>query len=544
MKLKIFLTLLTLSFCLQTGLTYSMHDSRGRFTVPQNADEAAAQNIAIADMKAHAAQAAHKALETKRAAASAYAEAPTDRPADRDKQLTKPKKWNTKERAIYVCTGLPTDIQNLIEQYRLDPMLFLPIIGKTVKINTHCPTMLTQPLPNNRVAVTIHSEAHPGIEIYDTISGKLLCTSFGHTDEIVQIMALDNMLITGSRDTTVRVWDTITGKCLHILRGHTAEITAIAPRPENHIATAALDGSIRIWHLKDGTCVQTLQCNDDSAYLQIINLSKGHIAALISIGGCNKVEIWDPVTGKLLRVIALPDNRALQIKSLPHGHLAIKEDRYTISIWNSDTGKLLNTLNITSRSIDTTPEGSLVTGDGNLFLELWDPLTAKCLVSIPVCRCYESFTLLSNNLVAVELKGCIMIYDLKTWQCQNQFRVSQYPDLNCSKTQMLPDGALLFQADVTKLYIHRPDEESRQLIEKLAETDAYENLIKLIPMLNEHANQSDREYVLEGETGRLYSSLPAEVQEKLKAHYKLAYKPVDYLKDLPESGFSLPCSIL
>lgn len=55
-----------------------------------------------------------------------------------------------------------------------------------------------------------------------------------------------SLLVSGSRDDTIRIWDTQTGQCVHVLTGHTGPIYSVG-FDSGSIVSGSLDGTVRFW---------------------------------------------------------------------------------------------------------------------------------------------------------------------------------------------------------------------------------------------------------------------------------------------------------
>jgi F-box and WD-40 domain protein CDC4 len=99
------------------------------------------------------------------------------------------------------------------------------------------------------------------INIYDTRTGRLSHTLHGHDGGVWALQYLDTILVSGSTDRTVRVWDIETADCTQIFYGHTSTVRClqiIMPRlqpdgsylPEEPvIVTGSRDSTLRVWKL-------------------------------------------------------------------------------------------------------------------------------------------------------------------------------------------------------------------------------------------------------------------------------------------------------
>ena len=102
------------------------------------------------------------------------------------------------------------------------------------------------------------------INIYDTATGKLRKRLIGHTGGVWVLHYYGNTLVSGSTDRTVRIWDIEEGKCTHQFEGHTSTVRCLQIliptknpitgkiEPEFPlIVTGSRDTTLRVWRLPD-----------------------------------------------------------------------------------------------------------------------------------------------------------------------------------------------------------------------------------------------------------------------------------------------------
>lgn len=99
------------------------------------------------------------------------------------------------------------------------------------------------------------------VNIYDIKTGELKHVLKGHEGGVWALQYVGNTLVTGSTDRTIRVWDMKTGRCLHILRGHASTVrclTIVQPvknadgvmePKEPMIVSGSRDTTLRVWRL-------------------------------------------------------------------------------------------------------------------------------------------------------------------------------------------------------------------------------------------------------------------------------------------------------
>ncbi|PMB49830.1 hypothetical protein CEN39_20185 [Fischerella thermalis CCMEE 5201] len=93
-----------------------------------------------------------------------------------------------------------------------------------------------------------------------TPNAQLLNTLTGHSHIVCSLaMSSDRqILVSGSRDKTIKVWQLETGELLHTLKGHRDGVYAIALSPDGQtIASGSADKTIKLWHLQTGELLGT-----------------------------------------------------------------------------------------------------------------------------------------------------------------------------------------------------------------------------------------------------------------------------------------------
>ncbi|KAM4601373.1 uncharacterized protein ACJ7VT_021129 [Polymixia lowei] len=127
----------------------------------------------------------------------------------------------------------------------------------------------------------------------------------GHSDIVTCVVAIDNMVISGSRDTTVKVWHVPTATEQRNLGGHSGGVTCLsAPPPEycrrlerslslsekeRFILSGSVDCCVKIWALSTGQCVKSVYTFNAVTALCFVPEGSGYIIAG-SDGG--KVQAW------------------------------------------------------------------------------------------------------------------------------------------------------------------------------------------------------------------------------------------------------------
>ncbi|KAG0744133.1 hypothetical protein G6F57_004473 [Rhizopus arrhizus] len=173
----------------------------------------------------------------------------------------------------------------------------------------------------------------------DFISRKYLkYTLKEHESSVRDIAVHGDTLVSGGYDNTVIVWDLATGESKHILKGHTMKVYCVAIDPKRrHCISGSLDSSVRIWGLDDGECKFVLQGH--AILVGLIGLADDY---LVSAAADYTLRTWDPSTGD--RQCILAGHRG-PITAFQHDQYKIVSgSEGAVKMWDTKTGELLHDL--------------------------------------------------------------------------------------------------------------------------------------------------------------------------------------------------------
>jgi hypothetical protein len=540
-------TLFTLCLLTQAPVLHAMRPAgapEGRFNAPQTRDEAIAQDIAIADAKQRAHERAlqpSRNVECKSNAQRAQEfdwsmvqrEDKTEEEADTESQLL-PKKFKSTEKAAhdsgFDCTGFPTELQNLVKEYAIDPLDFFPILA-TRRILPYSEyqkyNAKTLILSNNRKAVIKGNAVH----IIDAKSGDLLRELSGHAAHINSMVLFQNNLVIVSDDATVLIWDLETDKCSHLLMDNARHYSF-------H----------EVFNIRD-------------RYIMILAWSRDGMSLV------NTARIWDTEAQKWLPPLQISAYELGSTKLLPNGNIATCDGIRTVTIWNPITSKKIRTITADSAYIQVTQEGFLITAYSK-YLKVWDPMTGTCLktITLPKDSLIHRFHLLPNGHLAIHTYEYVFIWDLATGLCKNILQGPRLRFMTAGAIMPPREHAIIFDCPSMTHggYKYEADEESLKILYELSPAER-ENLKKLLLMLNQLTLKQLRTSVqdpeelpigLFGEVGELFATMPPHIQERLRAHYRLTDDinnaatdqfdphPVEIGQETDCSGCCSPCVIL
>ncbi|XP_061919829.1 LOW QUALITY PROTEIN: platelet-activating factor acetylhydrolase IB subunit beta [Entelurus aequoreus] len=172
----------------------------------------------------------------------------------------------------------------------------------------------------------------------------------GHNDIITCVVAVDNLVVSGSRDTTVKVWHVPTATEQKNLGGHTAGVTCLsAPPPEyckklawllslsekeRFILSGSADCNVKIWALSIGQCVKSIYTFNAVTALCFVPEGDGYIITG-SDGG--KVQAWNwhtldncqSINAHQEAVTSIQSQGPLVFSGSTDGGVSVWENRYS-----------------------------------------------------------------------------------------------------------------------------------------------------------------------------------------------------------------------
>ena len=176
--------------------------------------------------------------------------------------------------------------------------------------------------------------------------------------------ASGNLLVSASRDKSLRIWDVSTGYCVKTLRNHTDWVRDVAPSFDGRwLLSAGNDQTARLWDTSSGDVKATFLGHEHVIECCIFapSAAYGHLAALaglkkppvasssgefLATGSRDKsVKIWDS-RGTLIKTLVGHDNWVRGLLFHPGGkYLLSAGDDKTIRCWDlNQEGKCVKVL--------------------------------------------------------------------------------------------------------------------------------------------------------------------------------------------------------
>ena len=126
---------------------------------------------------------------------------------------------------------------------------------------------------------------------------QTLKTMYGHTGSVTALCVYEEeLVVSGSADSTVRVWDPVEGICNHTLKGHTEKVLCVKVNAE-YVVSSAEDDTIRVWLKDTGECTATLQHHGAIDFIL-------HPSSILVTASNGALTAWDLIAfGERLRLV-------------------------------------------------------------------------------------------------------------------------------------------------------------------------------------------------------------------------------------------------
>lgn len=163
-------------------------------------------------------------------------------------------------------------------------------------------------------------------------------TLTGHQHSVRAMAAHADTLVSGSYDSTVRVWKISTGETSYRLQGHTAKVySVVLDHVRNRCISGSMDNMVRIWSLDTGSLIYTLEGHSSLVGLLDLNSDR-----LVSAAADSTLRIWDPDNGQCKATLSAHTGA---ITCFQHdGQKVISGSDRTLKLWNIKTGECMKDL--------------------------------------------------------------------------------------------------------------------------------------------------------------------------------------------------------
>lgn len=160
----------------------------------------------------------------------------------------------------------------------------------------------------------------------------------GHQHSVRAIAARGDTLVSGSYDCTVRVWKISTGEAIHWLQGHNYKVySVVLDHKRNRCISGSMDNLVKIWSLETGAVLYNLE-----GHSSLVGLLDLHSDRLVSAAADSTLRIWEPENGQCKATLTAHTGA---ITCFQHdSQKVISGSDRTLKMWNVRTGECLRDL--------------------------------------------------------------------------------------------------------------------------------------------------------------------------------------------------------
>jgi WD40 repeat protein len=304
-------------------------------------------------------------------------------------------------------------------------------------------------------SIIVSSSRDKTLKLWDTRTGKEKRTLIGHSSWIrtCAFSPVTNIFASGSLDNTLKLWDVNSEKELVTFLGHSDSVEACAFSPDgNLIVTGSGDKTLKLWHIKSGKEIRTLIGHSDSieacAFSPFGN-------TIVSGSNDKTIKLWDVQSGTLLHTFIGHTNDVHACVFSPDGKLIGSASiDGTVRLWDLNTNRLQNTLTGHTGSVRAcafSPDGNnIISGSHDYTVKLWDVRSGAELRtykghSNAVRSC--TFSPDGKTFISGSKDGTIKIWDLSI---SETFQPQSGHSKEINACAFSPDGTLIVSASDDK----------------------------------------------------------------------------------------------
>jgi len=264
------------------------------------------------------------------------------------------------------------------------------------------------------------------IKIWDIENGKEIRTLTGHTSGVRCLQFDDMRLCSGSLDKTVKMWNWRTGECFRTLEPDMGGILSLNFSPK-YLCCGSMDGTIRVWNTCEKT---TFSLRGHADFVNAVNVDSASRTVFSGSDDCT-VRLWDLDTRKCLRIFKGHVGQVQQVLPLSQ-EFEFDEDEFPVNDNDTDTDDDVksseqstshpNVLVFPDQPTRPSPPSYMLTCGLDNTIRLWHVPSGRCLRTF-FGHLEGIWALAADTLriVSGAEDRMIKVWDLRTGKCERTF---------------------------------------------------------------------------------------------------------------------------
>jgi WD40 repeat protein len=251
----------------------------------------------------------------------------------------------------------------------------------------------------------------------------------GHADWVTSVAFShdDRLIVSGSRDCTVRVWDAATDTVRHVWSGYTSRVNAVALSPTSYtIALCYQDGTVRLWDAIRGSEMRVMDGHTEPVWCVTFSPDGQRIAT-----GSEDytVRVWDTDKGTQTTIMVGHKKGVTSVAFAPNGQLVASGSDYeTARVWDAVTGAeqhMLCSYTGHNVSVAFAPDSAhIASASHNGTVRVWNAATGAQRITLEDSEGCLGVTYSSDGrwIAAGRVDGSIAAWDAATGTKQHVMR--------------------------------------------------------------------------------------------------------------------------
>lgn len=206
------------------------------------------------------------------------------------------------------------------------------------------------------------------VRLWDTLTKECVMTGNRHTDQVkcVAFSPDGQTLVSGSYDANIWIWDVTRGTHIRAIEDHQNTIHACKFSSDGKIlVSSSYDHTVRLFSMPNATALEVINCDN---FYYCIDLSADNMLAISTRRGI--VEVWDLGSKpQLVTKINTKESEVAGVRFSPNGkQLVTSSDGRSLKVWNWETSRLLNSMQIKKINYGESIDGIDFLPDGKRML--------------------------------------------------------------------------------------------------------------------------------------------------------------------------------